>query len=209
VHPRGRGYPPVVNDFPKMSWEKREFGFVCIGRISREKELLKVISIIKKIRVLTKNGHLHIIGTNDDFPYYAKIKEIVCQNSNWLFLEENLSRQALTMLVAKHRFGIHGMKEEHFGISVAEMIMAGCVVFVPNSGGQKEIIGELPELLYETPDEAVEKIYHVIKNKTLLKDLRQKLEKRTCLFSHERFIKEIRKIVGNFSSINTKNETIS
>lgn len=191
-------YPPVINDFPKIPWHIRENGFICIGRISREKEILKIIDIIKRVRSLTGKGHLHIIGTCDDPVYYNSILKIVRKNSEWVFLEENLSREALTQLVAKHQFGIHGMVEEHFGISIAEMVMAGCLVFVPNGGGQKEIIGELPELLYETPEDAVDKIGRVIQDRSLLEKMRLKLEERRCLFSKENFIRKIRKIVDNF-----------
>ena len=50
------------------------------------------------------------------------------------------------------------MREEHFGMAPAEMARAGCIVWVPRGGGQMEIVGREPALMYESDDEAVEKI---------------------------------------------------
>ena len=43
--------------------------------------------------------------------------------------------------MATHRYGIHGMREEHFGMAPAEMARAGAIVWVPRGGGQTEIVG--------------------------------------------------------------------
>ena len=60
--------------------------------------------------------------------------------------------------MATHRYGIHGMREEHFGMAPAEMARAGCIVWVPRGGGQMEIVGREPVLMYDSEDDAVEKI---------------------------------------------------
>ena len=39
---------------------------------------------------------------------------------------------------------LHGMREEHFGMAPAEMARAGVIVWVPNGGGQMEIVGDEP-----------------------------------------------------------------
>ncbi|MCI0453956.1 MAG: hypothetical protein L0Y68_03040, partial [Candidatus Dadabacteria bacterium] len=38
-------YPPVPGDFAEMPWEKKENGFVCVGRISPGKRFETVIEI--------------------------------------------------------------------------------------------------------------------------------------------------------------------
>ena len=48
--------------------------------------------------------------------------------------------------MASHRYGIHGMREEHFGMAPAEMVRAGVIVWVPRGGGQMEIVGREPAL---------------------------------------------------------------
>jgi glycosyltransferase involved in cell wall biosynthesis len=56
-------YPPVPGVFPDMPWAERENGFVCISRISPEKELDKIIDILAAVRAQGWPIHLHIIGT--------------------------------------------------------------------------------------------------------------------------------------------------
>ena len=51
---------------------------------------------------------------------------------------------------------------EAFGISVAEMVKAGAIVFAPNNGGQTEVINS-PDLLFSGADDAVRKICSLFK----------------------------------------------
>ena len=60
-------------------------------------------------------------------------------------------------LLRGHRFGIHCRSHEPFGIAVAELAAAGCVTFVPDGGGQVEIVDH-PDLIYTSPEAAIEKI---------------------------------------------------
>jgi len=95
---------------------ERGDGFVCIGRISPEKELDKVIDIVAAVRAERPASELHLIGTPDDAAYSAHIRRRVGDNSAWAFLHENVSREELASVVSRHRYGIHGMAEEHFGM---------------------------------------------------------------------------------------------
>ena len=54
---------------------------------------------------------------------------------------DDASRDEVRALMATHRYGIHGMREEHFGMAPAELARAGCIVWVPRGGGQMEIVG--------------------------------------------------------------------
>src|SRR5262249_38798550 len=151
-------------DFPAIPWQDREDGFVCIGRISPEKELEKIIAILAAVRGRGQKVHLHIIGSPDNPRYYRRILRLVRANASWVFLNEGLSRDQLVRLISVHRYGIHGMREEHFGMAVAEMVRAGCIVFVPRGGGQVEIVRGEDRLLYKTPAEAITKIGRVMDN---------------------------------------------
>jgi glycosyltransferase involved in cell wall biosynthesis len=120
------------------------------------------------------------------------------ENAPWVLLHENLSRDELVQLVSNHRYGIHANVDEHFGIAVAEMIKAGCIVFVHNSGGQVEIVGGDERLAYQTKDEAAQKIMRVIDNPNEQDSLRNYLHSRKGLFSAETFMRQIREIVSGF-----------
>jgi hypothetical protein len=92
------------------------------------------------------------------------------------------------------------MREEHFGMAVAELVRGGSIVFVPRGGGQREIIGGEDRLLYGTAAEAAEKITRVLSSPHLQSLLREHLVVRRELFSMERFTRQIQALVRNFAA---------
>jgi len=190
--------PPASGFFPNLPWEERENGFVCIGRIIPWKLFEKIIEIINTVRSEIQNVHLHIIGIIDEHRYYQQLLQQV-QTSPWISLHTNISKEELIKLIVRHRYGIHAMKNEPFGIAVAEMVRGGCIVFVPPNGGPMEIVGGDIRLLYETTEEAVRKILHVMKSHDEQVSLRTFLDSRKELFSPENFILSIQQIIKQFS----------
>ncbi|HEX9445386.1 MAG TPA: glycosyltransferase family 4 protein, partial [Candidatus Binatia bacterium] len=193
-------YPPVPGDFPAVPWAEREDGFVCVGRFSPEKELDKVIDIIAAVRSRGRDAHLHLIGGGAAGfgSYAAHIRRRAAENASWVFLHEDVPRAELAALVARHRYGIHGMSEEHFGMAVAEMVRAGCVVFVPRGGGQVEIVEGDERLLYSGREEAAAKIARTMSDEERQTTLRKVLASRKPLFTTERFMAGVREIVRGF-----------
>lgn len=189
-------YPPVSMNFPHIPWDEREDGFVCIGRIASSKQIDSIIRILQRVREVGWDVHLHIVGPRWDINYSKRIEKMQRENSSWVFLEGNLNREDLARLIVKHKYGIHGMRNEHFGIAVAEMVKAGNIVFVPNDGGQVEIVGNEEHLTYDNEKEAVNKIIEVLSDEHLQALLRAHLAKRAQLFSTVRFMQEIREIVS-------------
>jgi glycosyltransferase involved in cell wall biosynthesis len=98
----------------------------------------------------------------------------------------------LAALAARQRYGMHAFKDEHFGMAVAEMLQAGCVPFVHNSGDPPEIVGRDSRLVYDSAEEAAQKIMHVLGNPGVQDDLRQRLALRKDLYSVEAFVRAIR-----------------
>ena len=188
-------YPPVPGDFPDVPWADRELGFLCIGRFAEEKELERVVEILAEVRRSVPDVHLHLVGGRDSRRYYRRIARLARIHRTWIRLHENLSRPELVQLVASQRYGIHAMREEHFGIAPAEMVRAGCIVFVPDGGGQVEIVGSEAPLRYRTNDDAVAKIVSVLTDPGEQTRLRAHLAMRRELFSVERFVQTIRSVV--------------
>ena len=193
-------YPPVPGHFPEVPWEQKKNGFVCIGRIAGDKKLERIIDILTSVRSQYPEVHLHIIGSPVDYDKacYQRVKRKVEENASWVFLNENLSREKLVEMVCRHRYGIHGMPDEHFGIAVAEMVRGGCIVFVPDEGGQVEIVGHDRRLLYHSQDEAVAKILHVLNHPQEQISLHQYLDSRKEMFSTEKFTQRLQDIVSDF-----------
>jgi glycosyltransferase involved in cell wall biosynthesis len=188
-------YPPVIIDTPDVPWEKREAGFVCISRMVPEKQIEKAINIIGRVRAKGFDVHLHIISSNFEPSYRKTICEIQSQNSNWIFINENLSRTELAGVLSMHRYGLHVRENEQFGISVEEMVRAGCIPFIPENGGPAEIVGDLRELEFGTVESASDIICGVLSNKAKEQDLLARLAVRKGLFSIDHFRRELSKIV--------------
>lgn len=190
-------YPPVEDDFPQIPFSDRENGFVCLGRISPEKRVDAIIDILSRVRQRGQDVHLHILGGLDDSPYGARVKEIADQNREWVILEGWAIGQRKKDLLASQRYGIHGRQNEPFGIAVGEMVNAGCIVFVPNGGGQVEIVNH-PALVFQDEADAVDKIEAVLRSNIEQENLRNHLRQTANRFSPESFQAQIRQVVKDF-----------
>ena len=88
---------------------------------------------------------------------------------------------------------------EGFGIAIAEMAYAGCLIFAPGKGGgQLEVLNRNPHLLYNGLDDAVIKIEKVLTDSKLREGIRQEMINHTEKFSAEHFKKRIQEAVQNF-----------
>lgn len=193
-------YPPVIGNFPDIPWQEKEDGFVCIGRFARDKRIDHVIEVIREVRRKHPEIKLHLVGTHspweDGDAYYGLVKRYAEQYADWLQVHENISREELTELVARQRYGIHGMLEEHFGLAIAEMVMAGCIPFVPNGGGQVEIVGRHENLVYHDDAEAVSKINAVLGDTGLQVRLHSFLARQKEKFTLARFGQHINRVLA-------------
>jgi len=190
-------YPPVIGDFPNIPYEEREQGFVCIGRVVPEKRIDKIIKILKKIRQRGNDVHLHIIGGVGKDSYGQFLRKLFQKHQKWIFYEGWLGKEKKKEVIARHRFGISACKNEAFGIAVAEMVKGGCIVFVPNGGGQVEIIDQ-PQLIYENIKDAVSKIERILCSPALQVRIRNHLITQGQKFSLENFQRSVRNIVSEF-----------
>lgn len=187
-------YPPIEVKTRKISWEDKECGFVCLGRIVPDKRLEIIIKILETVRYSFPNIHLHIIGKFMDKGYKKYLLSRHIRRKDWIFLEENISGESKSELLSMHKFGIHGKKNEPFGIAVAEIVKAGAIIWVPNGGGQVEITNN-EQLVYNDIDDAVFKIVQVLKNENIQKKLITHLKHQSLKYSKKAFQDKIKKIV--------------
>lgn len=192
-------YPPVVGNVPCIDWLDKRNGFIAMGRLVPEKGFNTVIEILKSVRQKGHNIHLHILGPVDDRKYSRQLSALVRENEGWVFLEGQKSGSEKMEFIARHKYGISGCGNEAFGIAVAEMVKAGNIVFVPNGGGQTEIVDH-PELIYDDVKKAVQKIDHVLGDNMLQADLLKHLNLQRNKFSVEIFQSKVKELVHNFVS---------
>jgi len=193
-------YPPAGGDFEPLPWSERTNGFVSIGRITASKRFDWIIETLSRVRSHNPEVKLYIVGSIDTGPdavaYLCRLRTLVQANAEWVELHENISRVELIELLQRNRYGIHAHIAEHFGIAVAEILLAGCIPFVYNSGGPSEIVGYDPRITYSSGGEAVSKILSVMNDSVLQEEIRSSLESRAGLFTAERFMQEFRTIVA-------------
>ena len=192
-------YPPVADPGPGAPWEERRSGFLSIGRIAPEKEYERVMTILSRVRERAPDVTLTIVGTWDrhERRYRDRLFDLARSLGPWIEFRQNVSRDELRRLMATHRYGIHGMREEHFGMAPAELARAGCIVWVPAGGGQMEIVGREPALMYDSEDDAVRKIVRTLEDPAEQQRLRTALTA-TERFSTDNFVRQVREIVDGF-----------
>jgi glycosyltransferase involved in cell wall biosynthesis len=193
-------YPPVVDPLDRPAWSERRNAFLAVGRISPEKEYERSMRILARVRERAPDLTFTIVGTWDRHlsRYMRELRRLAASLGSWVEFRQDVSRDDVRRLMASYRYGIHGMREEHFGMAPAEMARAGMIVWVPRGGGQVEIVGDEPALLYDTEEEGVEKILAVVQAAAEQARVREYLHARAMLFGTDRFIDEVRSIVSAF-----------
>ena len=193
-------YPPVIDPAPAAPWSARRNAFLAVGRISPEKEYERVMKILARVREHAPDITLTIIGTRDRHArrYFRSLTSMAASLGSWIDFRDNLTRDEVRASMASCRYGVHGMREEHFGMAPAEMARAGAIVWVPRGGGQMEIVGREPTLMYESDDDAVQKIVATLASASEQQRLRQGLAVVSEQFSTTTFMQQVRTIVNEF-----------
>jgi glycosyltransferase involved in cell wall biosynthesis len=196
-------YPPVVAAPHPQRWEDRRSHFLAVGRVSPEKDYERLIAILSRVRASGHDVTLTIVGTWDRNVrrYLARLRRLARTSGSWVRFAQNVSRQELQELMATHRYGIHGMREEHFGMAPAEMVASGMIVWVPAGGGQTEIVGSEERLLFASDEEAAARIIDVLGHESEQRRLQAYLRERAHLFGTDRFVDEIRRIVDDWPGV--------
>ena len=193
-------HPPVPGDFPAIPWAERDNGFVCVGRLSREKRIDTIVDILRRVRAGGDDVTLDVVGIPDDRTHVRVVRRLAREHAAWMRVHLDVPRDELIRLMTRRRYGIHAMRDEHFGIAVAEMVRAGTIPFVSAGGGPVEIVGT-DTLCWSDPTDAVAKIRALLHSPERQSALCQHLAGRAALFSAERFCAALRALVRDFSAL--------
>jgi len=187
---------------------KKEKVILSVGRFFRQlhsKRQDVLIDIFRKLVTKypqeTKGWKLVFIGAVEDREYLSQIK----RKKRDLPIEfyHDLDRKELLKWYAKasiywHAAGFdvdqekHPEKVEHFGISTAEAMAAGCVPIVHGKGGQIEVMGEkLTDLLWSEENECLEKTKKVMVDLKLRKKYQDIAKKQVENFDKNIFEKKL------------------
>ena len=191
-------HSPVPGSFPRRSLAEREHSFVCLGRLSPEKRIEEVVSILERVRARGHVLRLHVVGGGEDTPYTRALGRLVAERSNWVTMEGRLHGSDKVEVLAGRRFGLHACRGDAFPGALVEMMKAGCIPWAHRSGGQVAIL-EDDALLYGDADEAVEKIDRTLRDPALQQRLHEDVLRRSERYAVERFVREIRALVRDWA----------
>lgn len=192
----GNIYPAVRSEFRVVPWADKAFSFVSIGRVAQEKRIEQQIEILEKVRGLGHDIHFHLIGEIGADPYGRLIRDL-CKGKGWIELHGRKSGTDKEALLTGSKFAIHTRPHEAFGITVAELVKAGCIPFIPDSGGQTEIV-PCEKLQFASVEDAVQKIDTILRDANLQQVVLRGLELQKSKFSTGQFCAQVRQIVGEW-----------
>jgi hypothetical protein len=140
-----------------------------------------------------------IVGGLQDEKYSNRVLKKISATEEAEYLGY-VEREKLDQLLATCKYGIHGKRLEHFGIAPAEMALSGILPFVPDAGGQVEIVNNISHLTYNGLNDATRKLVTVINNPDLQRKLLGKLSDSEDRFCIDRYRREIKDFV--FQTLN-------
>ncbi len=145
-------YPPVQAPHPPPHPSARDPHLILsLGRIVPGKRLEEAVAILDLLRHHGHPARLAIVGRADT-PYARRLLARLRHHPG-VELAPDASAARLRALLARASYGLHCYRSEHFGIAVAEMILAGLVPVVHDGGGVAELVPD-PALRFTTPAHA-------------------------------------------------------
>lgn len=190
--------PPVVLRANPLPWDRRDNRIVMAGRIHRSKRVEMMIDILESLRAGGDPFEAVLVGSWDSDAAYRDVLSRRIEATPWLRHLQGLSREELSALFCSSRYGLHAMEAEHFGMSVAEMLRAGMVVFVHDSGGPAEILAHAPSQRFRTAEEAARLMAAVMKDSKTAVALHLAALEQGAGFSEKAFCAGIREAVKRF-----------
>jgi glycosyltransferase involved in cell wall biosynthesis len=197
-------YPPVkTTDLRSESWEDRTESIVTVGRLAPRKNLRNNVSIVSALRERGHDVDYYIVGPSTNWSFspfsdsYAERVRAIANQHDYVHVLGEVDRSRLVTLLSSAKYGLHGMEEEHFGIAIAEYVASGMIPFVPDSGGQREVVGDDPALTYESRADAVERMDRVLAEPRLQHRIRDRLPDIEREFGRDRFHREIRRLAAD------------
>ena len=190
-------YPPNLGDVRDLT-APRKLDFLSIGRIHSSKRWPEIVKMVEGVRARGHQVSLTLAGSGPNCGLLEEIK-LLRQIRKWLTLEINLPREKLGRLIAMHRFGLHGMVDEHYGMAVAELVYGGCLTLVHDSGGQVEIVRQ-PEARYRDVGDAVGKICALLEDDSLRDRIDQEQASHRRNLTCERFLQRLHALLDDFEA---------
>lgn len=141
-------YPPCsVDEYKNPLDNNRRNVIVSFAQFRPEKDHQLQIEILERLRSMGHNIKLEMVGSirhEDDKRIVSSLERMIISKGlqDYVSIHINLPMSEIKDKFKSARFGIHTMKDEHFGIALIEMMSSGLILFAHNSAGPRfDIIG--------------------------------------------------------------------
>ena len=208
-------YPPIEIEqehyFVKENVILNVGRFFVGGHCKKQLEMIQTFKEMCDADSVLNNWVFHLVGgvgaSPEDQEYIRRCRT---ESQGYpIYIHANLPSGALTEVYSKAKIYWHatGLEDdeiahpelmEHFGMTTAEAMSAGCVPIVINKGGQPEIVRHgIDGFLWNTVDELKQYTSRVIMNEEIRKQFSQSAAERSLLFSIDNFKKNVEEIFHN------------
>lgn len=181
-------YPYLDENFVNSKLESKEKIILTVGRFFTHlhaKKHDKIIKLFKKNKGKFPEFKLILAGglKKEDQQYFDYLKKIA-RGDRSIEFKTNISFDELLALYRKSMiywhfagFGIDENKNpelvEHFGLTPLEAMASGCIVFIYNAGGPRELIQNGKNgFLFDSEKDLINKTLRVMQDETLQKTIR-------------------------------------
>jgi hypothetical protein len=184
-------YPSNQLDFIKekifnFSEKKYVTFFSRIVEYKRPEFILKLAEVFTNLEFIIMGS----VSTNRLYYYNELVNEVKNRNLKNVKFIINVEKKQIIDILNKSKFYVFPAINEHFGITTVEAILYGCIPFVHNSGGQKEIVPYENLRFYD--DEFLEKFKTILSHSDYeLNLLINKLNLNAQKFTEESYIKRM------------------
>lgn len=161
------------------------FGCLVLGRFETYKRQDTVVHALDEAaRMEGRKAVVHFAGRGADADI-ARLKALATENVR-IEVHLNASMAELRQLVLVNHIAASGFRHEHFGMATAELLSTGLPVFVPNGGGQPEVVRD-GRFVFETTEELTAKFRAVMNGAWSLEELQGAALKSAAAFSEGQF----------------------
>lgn len=186
-----------------LPWEKRRFQFVAVGRIAPDKGYALLLDVFAHLSRQFPEARFVILGRRSDLKYEEILRKRVIAESIPVTFEINADYEKVRCVLAESKFFVHAREFEHFGIAVLEAAAAGCIPFVHNSGGQREIV-PIPMLRYQHPQEVVSSVERILNNPDIRDTVLMQMQNVVEGFKGDSFDDNLERLLSGVSSFEQK-----
>lgn len=197
-------FPPIqTTDFLPGIKTKQILYVGRFSNLTQSKGHATLIETFKKISQKIPSWKLILAGNTNigtDKNLIGDLKSLVGSYPIKLVIDPDLKQlkqlyAESTLFWSASGFGIdektEPLKVEHFGMTVAEAMAAGCIPLIANKGGHREIITHGHDgYLWDTPDQLGEWTTELIANPQKMKSLSHFAQEKSKIFSEVKFKEE-------------------